>query len=126
MRRPFSSTLSAADNLMPRDKYHGATLSQLAFHTPTFLLTLFEGVVDIWKSDTSVRTGTVGPYPEGFPLKISTTTCASGVLHSTLSRSRNPIRPRPLYLPRSLRNPWKDLSLAMTQPISLNPLLMLQ
>jgi hypothetical protein len=48
--RPFLSTLKAADDLMPRAQYQGALISQLAYHLPFFLLTLFEGVIDLWKT----------------------------------------------------------------------------
>ena len=48
--RPFLSTLLAADDLMPRDHYQGAILSQLAYHLPSFLLALFEGVIELWKT----------------------------------------------------------------------------
>ena len=48
--RPFFATLEAADHLMPQPHYHSSILSQLTFHLPTFLLALFEGVIDIWKT----------------------------------------------------------------------------
>ena len=61
--RPFLATLKAADNLITQKLYQSSILSQLIYHLPTFLLVLFEGVTDIWKS----RCKLIHP-PEPLPL----------------------------------------------------------
>ena len=55
---------------MPQKLSQSSILSQLIYHLPTFLLVLFEGVIDIWKS----RCKLIHP-PEPLPLtRLSRTT----------------------------------------------------
>ena len=83
--RPFLATLEAADNLMSQKIYNSSVLSQLIYHLPTFLLVLFEGVIDIWKS----RCKLIHP-PEPLPL--------TRLSKASLSRLRT--RQRTQYLSR--------------------------
>ena len=82
--RPFLPTLLLADEMMNCPSYPSSIITQLAFHLPTFLLSLFEGAIAIWK----LRCKILHP-PQSLPI-VRLTRSAFSRLKKRSSSSRRP------------------------------------